>query len=688
MIMKRLTVKTMLAVTLLGGAMSLFPSCSDKDNLIISATDPAADWKKVDLLQVTVTADVPTAVLSQFDETSMGAALVRRLPNTTSEIQPNTKMVLIKGEDILSRPMTEWLEAAKIYLKGGYIAIEKPHNAHLVHFMEQITDKMAQAEAEVLTGDLGNGVTATITPPENTTAEARISSAHMLRLQTRVANIGARATTRGDSEAKPVAELVIFTPMCYYTCDPYQNRVVISSSSDSEEENEEVVSSEYTQYQSGLMADGAAQWLNSQLKATAGTRAMTRADGAGAINELMSASEEHTHQRSLMAKDWNGNSRHKGNGYLETVRVWGSHNMDTNKDYYYVQQKAVAAVGGKQDGDARLDVNKTLYAGPYEEDEYIDADWNNDGYHYKLYYGAWFSSGEFKLGLSGNGDIKLEDAIPTTDNNNTSTSVAVGETHTETNTVGFSLSAIISSSPGANLGFNYSHGWTDGTTYTMTTTTNVKEIKVTKNTEGNTVIWKYQNSNDSEKIYDKSDEDEHILMPDAVVYDVNIDNQACWSVSNPEGAYTLKTNRVPKMQAYFQNGDNHEYLKNVWPSDGEGISYTLLIPNRATQTWRMDVTFPEIGQVGHEGQKAQLIEALQRHFPDLYQPTIELADQTEESENTIKNLYAMAQQLVLHSDGSQTMKEYAKDMGISQYTILWYTTDGKHSKYEITITAE
>ena len=102
----------------------------------------------------------------------------------------------------------------------------------------------------------------------------------------------------------------------------------------------------------------------------------------------------------------------------------------------------------------------------------------------------------------------------------------------------------------------------------------------------------------------------------------------------------------------------------------------------------MDVTFPEIGQAGHEGQKAQLIEALQRHFPDLYQPTISLADQTEESENTIKSLYAMSQQLILHSDGSKTMKEYAKDMGISQYTILWYTTDGKHNKYEVTVTAE
>ena len=650
-----------------------------------SSDNPIIYGPTDDHMEERVKADLPTAVLSQFDETSMGAALVRRLSNTTREIQPNTKMVLIKGEDILSRPLAEWLEAAKIYLKGGYIAIEKPHDAHLVHFMEKLTDKMAQAEAEVLTGDLGNGVTATITPPENTNAAARIGSAHGLRLQTRIANIGVRSNTRGDSEAKPVAEMVIFAPTCYYSCDTYQYQVVGSSNGDGEEEKEEEVSREYNNRNSGMMADGAAQWLNSRHKSVAGARALTRADGAGAINQLMSASEEHTHQRSLMAHDWNGNSRHKPNAYLETVLVWGSHNMDTNKDYYYVQQKAVAAVGGKQDGDARLDFNKTLYAGPYEKDKYIAADWERDGYHYKKYYGAYFGSGQFKLGLSGNGNIKLEDAIPTTDNNNTSTSVAVGETHSETNTIGFSIGAIISASPGANLGFNYSHGWTDGTTYTMTTTTNVKEIKVTKNTEGNTVTWEYKNTLD---VSGKSDKNTHVLVPDAIVYDVNIDNQACWSVSNPDGAYTLKTNRVPKMEVLVHNNDGHYNSFSKWPSDGDGISYELLIPNRATQTWRMDVTFPEIGEPGHEGQKAQLIEALQRHFPDLYQPTLNLADQTEESENTIKNLYAMSQQLILNSDGSQTMKEYAKDMGISQYTIQWYTTDGKHSKYEVTVTAE
>ena len=48
----------------------------------------------------------------------------------------------------------------------------------------------------------------------------------------------------------------------------------------------------------------------------------------------------------------------------------------------------------------------------------------------------------------------------------------------------------------------------------------------------------------------------------------------------------------------------------------------------------------------------------------------------------------MSRQHILNSDGLQTMKEYAKDLGISQYTIVLYTTDGNHNKYETTITAD
>ena len=118
------------AILVFGAVMTMMSSCCD-DESFSNSFDPS-----VDPVQTRVIADVPTAVMSSFDDNSMGAALVRRLSNTTTSIDENTKMVLIKGEDILSRPLTEWLEAAKIYLTGGYIAVEKPHNAHLVHLME------------------------------------------------------------------------------------------------------------------------------------------------------------------------------------------------------------------------------------------------------------------------------------------------------------------------------------------------------------------------------------------------------------------------------------------------------------------------------------------------------------------------------------------------------------------------
>ena len=136
----------LLAVLMMGIA-TMITGCVKED---IASNDNGGGTNPTDMnvdeLNVKVTADVPTAVMSSFDDNSMGAALVRRLSNTTTSVNDNTKMVLIKGEDILNRPFTEWMQAAKIYLRGGYIAIEKPHDAHLVSMMEQIATKMAQAE--------------------------------------------------------------------------------------------------------------------------------------------------------------------------------------------------------------------------------------------------------------------------------------------------------------------------------------------------------------------------------------------------------------------------------------------------------------------------------------------------------------------------------------------------------------
>ena len=634
---------------------------------------------KVDELNVKVTADMPTAVLSSFDENSMGAALVRRLNIKTNEVTSDTKMILIKGEDIKSRPITEWMQAAKIYLQGGYIAVEKPHNAHLVEVAEQLSTKLEQATIELMTQS-GH---VTITPPNQQSGNAINSDA--ARINARVANIAAIAGRRGDaSGTDAVAEMVILSPMGYYQCDPHQG--VLVSSLDTDEDGNEVVKEEiynpdYTKRSSGCLADGAAMWLNTKNAQTPTNKVTNRADGQGAINELMGASEEHYYQRSLMAKDWNAQSRHKPNGFTETIRVWGSHNMKTNKDYYFVEQKALSAVGGQQEGDARFDVNKTLYAGPYKENEWMDASYDHNGIHYTGYYGAYWQSGIYTLNLVGSGTIKLEDALPTTDNNTTSTSIAVGETHSETSTVGVSM-GMVGFNP--SVGLNYSHGWTNGTSYTMTTTTNTKEIAVQKNTEANKVTWKYQIGRDP---YDDSQSDKHPLAPAAVTTDVNMDNQACWSVENPEGEYTLEVTSDSYLRSIYSDAHKWRTWKDLSPST-EDNKYKLIVPNRAEQTWHMDVTFPEIGQEGHEGQKGLLTQYLEKQFPDLYQTKQLLADKTAESENTIKILVNQADYLLHNSDGGQTLREYALDLGISQYTIKWYTTDGKHSEYKVDVKAK
>ena len=669
-----------LAVLIMGIA-TMITGCVKED---IASNDNGGGTNPTDMnvdeLNVKVTADMPTAVLSSFDENSMGAALVRRLNIKTNEVTSDTKMILIKGEDIKNRPITEWFQAAKIYLQGGYIAVEKPRNAHMVEVAEQLSTKLEQATVELMTQS-GH---VTITPPKQQSGNAINSDA--ARINARVANIKSMAATRSgaDDEAKPIAEMVIFSPRGYYQCEPHQG--VLVSSSETDEDGNEVVKEEihnpdYTKRSSGCLADGAAMWLNTKNAQTPTNKATNRADGGGAINELMGASEEHYYQRNLWSYDWNAQWRHKPNGFTETIRVWGSHNMKTNKDYYFVEQKAQSAVGGEQEGDARLDANKTLYAGPYKEDEWIDASYDYDGTHFTRYYGAYWKSGEYSLNLVGSGTIKLEDALPTTDNNTTSTSIAVGETHSETSTVGVSM-GMVGFNP--SVGLNYSHGWTNGTSYTMTTTTNTKEIAVQKNTEANKVIWKYQIGKDP---YDDSNSGKHKMAPAAVTTDVNMDNQACWSVENPEGEYTLEVTSDSYLRSIYSDAHKWRTLKGLGPYP-EDSKYKLIVPNRAEQTWHMDVTFPEIGQPGHEGQKGLLTQYLKEQFPDLYQTKQLLADKTAESENTIKILVNQADYLLHNTDGGQTLREYALDLGISQYTIKWFTTDDKHSVYTVDVKAK
>lgn len=696
--------KAMLAL-LFTAAMSFgFISCSDdtvdnpvenpnQDVLIPGETvEPTADQ-----MEVTVTADMPMAVMGQFDDNSMGAALIRRMQAPTLSVNDDTKLALLNGSSIEQLSYDEMLSLAKVFVRGGYLAFEKPTYGDLLKFAAGMVIVAIKAEVDELTKS-GH----VIITPDSPEAARRVTSPLAEQFRSRVESLEARAT-RGIDDVKDalyqtVGEMVIIGRDSYYLCEKYEGLTGNFSLTDQDGNLlttvEEPVTKEYSQYRSGLMADGAAHWLNTRIQsmeerqAQARRMAATRANGSNSINDMMSASDEFTFQGKLCGRDNHGEYMRKEKAHHETIRVWGSHNTETKKDYYYVQQKVRLEIGGNQDDEYWASDAETLYKGPLEAKMWWNGSYNYNGTNYSHFYGAWLQSFESTLNLKGSGDIKVEEAIPTTDNNNVSTSIAIGETHSETNTIGFTLGGAFGSNGGSfNPSFNYSHGWTDGSSYTMTTTENAKELKCKKNTSGSQVTWTYECGKNMEPYRDNNKKHLHQIAPDALVNDVDIDNQVCWSVSNPEGQYEIALKVKPMMRSVIkEDGKLHWCMMDGWTTTDK--TFTLKTPNRAVQEWYMDITFPEIGQEGHHGDKGKLIEYLQRQFPDLYQPRQSLADQTDTSEGTIKYLVDYSKQLLLNSDGAQTMRDYALDLGLSQYTIKWYTIDGKHNRYELVIKAK
>ena len=265
----------------------------------------------------------------------------------------------------------------------------------------------------------------------------------------------------------------------------------------------------------------------------------------------------------------------------------------------------------------------------------------------------------------------LQNALPETDNNTTSVSIAVGESHSTTSTIGASFSVgMVGENPSFSIGASKTRGWTNGTSYTMTTTTNSKELKCVKNTSGTQVHWYYSCGTDMMA----GGGNKHPLAPDALTNDVNIKNQVCWSIDNPKGAYTVNAYHV-RTTGWLSNSGGDDKVKGTCRADNEEeqtYQFTMLVPNRAKQTWYMDVTFPEIDDPKYAGVKTQLTDALAKQFPDIYQTSIELADLTPESENTIKSIADASRKMLMNPNAMQTLKEYGRTYQLSEYTIKWY----------------
>jgi hypothetical protein len=560
----------------------------------------------------------------------------------------------------------------------------------MVETMKQLSEHFAQTANDILTEDDGSGITISIIPP-NTQSKNSIN-AHAAQLENRIANIKAMAANRSgaDDEAEPIAEMVIFSRYGYYQCAPYgKSKIIVGVNG--EKGVSQTITTPYSNRNSGLLADGAAKWINTKSD-LAVTKRSSRADGGGAINEIMGASEEYHYQADLTSMSFyspNDRSlmtfRPKPGAYTEIYRIWGVNNTETNRDYYFVEQNVTVGMGGQQDGDDRFNRQKTLYHGPYKENEWINAyhefyteSIGGDAQPYDNFYGSWFDYGEYKLDISGNGNIMLQNALPETDNNTTSVSIAVGESFSQTSTIGASASfGFVGENPSFSISGSKSRGWTKGNSYTMTTTTNSKELKCVKNTSGTQVHWYYSCGTDMMAGSGKK----HPLAPDALTNDVNIKNQVCWSVDNPTGAYTVNANHI-RTTGWLSNRGGDNKVKGTCRADNEKeqtYQFTMLVPNRAKQTWYMDVTFPEIDDPKYAGVKTQLTTALQTQFPDIYQTSIELADLTIDSENTIKGLVDASKKMLMDPNAMQTLKEYGKTYQLSEYTIKWYTLEGNHS---------
>jgi hypothetical protein len=102
-------------------------SCKKDDGFDPYAEDPSGlelPEPTTDQLSVRLAADLPAAVLSSFDETSTGAALKRRLGVVTPAIGENTRLVLVKGSDLMTWDDATFDQMVTVVKNGGYLAIE------------------------------------------------------------------------------------------------------------------------------------------------------------------------------------------------------------------------------------------------------------------------------------------------------------------------------------------------------------------------------------------------------------------------------------------------------------------------------------------------------------------------------------------------------------------------------------
>ena len=466
----------MLAAIFICGS-SVFASCvANEDNS--SADVPGGEVTEPyveptdDQLEVKVTADMPTAVLAQFDESTVAAALIKRLPQTTTAINDDTKLVLLDDSQIKSLTEDDYFAMSRVIFNGGYVALHRPKFENALFFGVSLDDQFEKIQNAILKE---NGVEGADDEPA---ASSSRNDGDMVR---KVNNACAMTNRAAEVDANTVIdELMVFSINANYLIPPYSEELPAASKTEDEQGQETTVETKekflLNPYHCGHLADGVAAWLNAkeQEKAQAqqpdAANASRRAEADEVINSIMSSTDEFTVSGSLWAFDDQGRKYNRKNASNTTIRSWSIHDFGSNRDFYYVEESHHIRMGGENS-----DKSKTLYWGPYKKEKWmyttekkhivgdIYADvpkkysiegYERDGSIYAFYYGSWLNESSHTMSLSGAGDIKVEKSLPSTDNNQTTETIAIGTMDGTSHTEGWSIGGSL----GGNAGMSGSNG--------------------------------------------------------------------------------------------------------------------------------------------------------------------------------------------------------------------------------------
>lgn len=681
-------------VAILTFGASVFTACSD-DDVNNPPSGPTRSTitpePTTDQLEVMVTADMPMAVLSNFDENSMGGALVKRVSKTTSDIEDNTKFVLFKGNDITSISNEQWLKIFRVYLNGGYIGIERATNIEMLAFAVVMGFGIGMVQAEMLEE---NGVE--ITSRTSSPTETRSVTSE---LQRRIGN--ARALTRAAAnddaanddyvdELDDIGfEMFIMSMDKAFSQVPYNAEEAASATFIDENGNETITETKVQHllnaYHYGLLADGAAAFLNQEEKnkaeAAAETRALNRGGAEQAMNDVLNCSDEFVIRHSLSAIDPMGKIVRRENMGTTTIRSWSVHDFGSHQDFYYIDEKVVVRMGGKNS-----DYNKTLYWGPYYTDEWFDNRFfgvegdpenNNAGYgvrSYTNYYGSWLSQIKHSLDLKGNGDIILESSLPATDNSSRSASITVGTSDATSETSGWNVGF---SGGYNNASFSFGYSSSTSTTHTNSFSKTIGEtsnsLKVMRNTTGTQVTFDYQEGIMIDWIWDPL---QHDVAPDILTNDCEVNNMACWRVKNPSDSYQLELSTRHETKCLTVGiFDNHKHGNRWTYAKTWNHSYELKQPCRYMGTWNCEIITK--GANRQPNATKEFREFLQESVLEApFKARFNVAERSKGELDVVRNLITnISKQIKEGTRKRRSIDNVARDLGIESFTITWYSDD-------------